>query len=572
MKKGQIYFAVIFFCIATGVSASDVSYSIINNTSTTTNSFSVSINTILTRTTYDCDLNQYDCKKTKELLNARLEDPLRLVTLDYFEEKERSKSTSTPVVVSGSVIEKKDLIFGNKLIPRNAKFITYSPDGKKLSYFYSDDEMIKTYKNFVTIFDDGRTLERFDSNGPWELVTDVYRMFDYTSDSKKLVYIDDRDGSSKLYLVDLENDKNLVGEPLISRKYTVLDFVVSDNGVYFIANRQGLYNWGIFELDLNTRILKTINPNVMYTNALVVINHNLIFTENNKGQGKIKAYNIKEGVSKDFVGITQEEVPNLSYKVINNKNIKGVLYLPNKEKALKKAIVWLHGGPFRQTAVDRHSYGSYATFDWMLDELVQSGVIVFKLDYPGSMGQGVAYTNSIVNNIGNVDVRNVSQAIDYVKSLGAKDVYLFGNSYGGYLSIKSLVDLNSKLSGAFAVAPVTDWKKLIDDVSPTPFEVHFGGVYNLNNKNLYDKSSIVMNLSKLQKPLYIFHGDLDNQVPFSQSEYLYKEALKLNKDIKYYSIKNQGHVISGVSQNEAICNKLFEGMSLSTTSEVCVMR
>lgn len=572
MKKIRIILVLSLLAVFSRASASNISYSIINSTSTTTNSFSFSINTILTRVTYDCDLGLYECKQSKEQINTRLEDPLKIVNLDFLNEKERNKSTSTPVIVPVPAVKKTDLIFGNKVIPKNAKFLTYSPDGKKLSYFQSDDEMIKTFKNFITVFDDGKTLERFDSNGPWELVTDVYRMFDYTSDSKKLVYIDDRDGSSKLYLVDLEKDKNLIGETLINKKYTVLDFVVSGNSVYFIANRAGLYSWGLFELDLNTRKLKTISPNVMYTNALVVVNNNLLFTENNKGQGKIKAYNLKEAVTKDFIGITQDSVSTPIYKIVNNKNIRGVLYSPKKEVSVKKAMIWLHGGPFRQTATDRHSYGSYATFDWMLDELVESGVTVLKLDYPGSMGQGTAYTNSIVKNVGNVDVKNVSLAIDYVKSLGAKEVYLFGNSYGGYLSIKSLVDLGSKLSGAFAVAPVTDWKKLIDDVSPTPFEVHFGGIYNSKNKNLYDKSSIVKNLSKLNKPLYVFHGDLDKQVPFNQSEYLYKEALKAGKDIKYYSIKNQAHVISGISQNEAICNKLFEGMSLATTSDICVLR
>ena len=62
------------------------------------------------------------------------------------------------------------------------------------------------------------------------------------------------------------------------------------------------------------------------------------------------------------------------------------------------------------------------------------------------------------------------------------------------------------------------------------------------------------------------------EVPFSQSEYLFKEALKVGKDIKYYSVKNQAHVINGVSQNEAICSKLIEMLSVSTTTELCVMR
>ncbi len=573
MKIIKLFFILIGLALASGVSASDVSYSIINTTSTTTNSFSFSINTILKRVTYDCDLNSYSCLQTKEQVNARLENPLQLVTLEFLDEKEKNKATTTPVVVTQtSVSKKEDLVFGGKVIPTDARFLTYSPDGKKLAYFRSDNTMIKTFKSFVVVFDDGKTLEKFASNGPWELVTDVYRMFGFTSDGKKIVYTDDRDGSSKLYLVDFDKSpKNLTGEALILKKYTVLDFVVSGNSVYFIANRASLYNWGLYELDLDTRKLKTVSADVMYTNGLALVNDNIVFTENNKGQGKIKAYNLKENLVKDFSGVSQESVENLPYKIINNKNIRGVLYSPKQGTSVKKAVIWLHGGPYRQTSPDKHSYGSYATFDWILDELVKSGVTVLKLDYPGSMGQGTAYTNSIVGRIGDVDVKNVSLAVDYVKSLGVRDVYLFGNSYGGYLSIKSLVELGTKVSGSVAVAPVTDWKKLIDDVSPTPFEVHFRGIYGQNNKSLYEKSSIVKNLSKLNKPLYVFHGDLDKQVPFSQSEYLFKEALKAGKNIEYYSVKNQAHVINGVSQNEAICSKLSEMLSLSTTTEFCVM-
>lgn len=574
MKRNKFILVIVSMFLASGASASDISYSIINSTSTTTNSFSFSVNTIVKRTSYDCELTSYNCLQTKEQVNARLENPLQLVTQEFLDEKEKNKATTTPVAVTQTSVQKKeDLVFGGKVIPTDARFVTYSPDGKKLAYFRSDNAMIKTFKSFVVVFDDGRTLEKFASNGPWELVTDVYRMFGFTSDSNKIVYTDDRDGSSKLYLVDLDKSpKNLTGEALILKKYTVLDFVVSGNSVYFIANRAGLYDWGLYELDLITRKLKTISANVMYTNGLALVNDNIIFTENNKGQGKIKAYNLKENLVKDFSGVSQESVENIPFKIINNKNIRGVLYSPKQGTSVKKAVIWLHGGPYRQTSPYKHSYGSYATFDWMLDELVNSGVTVLKLDYPGSMGQGTAYTNSIVGRIGDVDVKNVSLAVDYVKTLGVKDVYLFGNSYGGYLSIKSLVELNSKLSGAVAVAPVTDWKKLIDDVSPTPFEVHFRGTYSQSNKNLFDKSSIVKNLSKLNKPLFVFHGELDKQVPFSQSEFLYKEALRAGKDIQYYSIKNQAHVINGVSQNEAICSKLVEMLSVSTTTELCVMK
>lgn len=570
MHKIKIYSAIISLVLAGSVSASDISYSILNGTATTTNSFSFSVNTILKRTTYDCDLFTYNCVQSKEQVNARVENPIKEITLDFL--NERDANATTTKTVPGTVTPPKVITFGNYIVPNDAKFLTYAPDGKKIAYFKSDNTLIKSVKNFVVVFDDGKTLEKFESAGSWELVTDMYRMFGFTKDSKKLVYVDDRDGSNRLYLVDLEsNAKNLTGSTLIAKNYTVLDFIVEGDSVYFIANRESLYKWGLYELNLTTKKLNTISKNVMYTNGLAVVNNDLIFTDDVSGMGVIKSYSISSKTVKDFTGIVQEKIDTIPYKIINTPTLKGVLYNPAKGLSINKAVIWLHGGPYRQTDVDRHSYGSYATFDWMLDEMVRSGVTVLKLDYPGSMGQGVKFTTSIVGHVGDVDVKNVSQAIDYIKKTGIKDVYLFGNSYGGYLSVKSLVDLNSKLSGAIAVAPVTDWSKLVDDLVSSPFEIHFGGKESAKNKNLYAKSGIVNNLSKLNKPLVLFHGDIDNQVPFNQSEYLYKESLKVEKDIKYYAVKNQAHVISGVAQNESICLKLAEMLGVATTSQICVM-
>ncbi|KND50238.1 MAG: hypothetical protein AB198_02805, partial [Parcubacteria bacterium C7867-003] len=464
MKKIKLLLTILGLTFTSVVSASDISYSIINSTSTTTNSFSFSVNTILKRIIYDCDLTTYDCKQTKEQINQRLEDPIKLVTLDFLNEKEKNKATTTPTTTTVSVSKKEDLVFGNQLIPKDARFLTYSSDGKKLAYFKNDSSMIKSYKNYVLVFDDGKTLEKFEASGDWDLVTDAYRMFGFTGDSKKLVYVDDRDGSNRLYLVDFESkNQNLTGTPLITKNYTVLDFIVNGDNVYFIANRDGAYNWGLYELNLTTKKLSTIGKSVMYTNSLAIVGDNLIFTENSNGSGIIKSYFFNDKKVKSFTGILEDKLDTLPYKIVNTPNIKGVLYSPQKTVSTKKAVIWLHGGPYRQTDINRHSYGSYATFDWMLDEMVRSGAYVLKLDYPGSMGYGVKYTTSIVGRIGDVDIKNVSQSIDYLKNLGIKEVYLFGNSYGGYLSAKASVDLSSKIAGAIAVAPVTDWEKLIRD-------------------------------------------------------------------------------------------------------------
>jgi dipeptidyl aminopeptidase/acylaminoacyl peptidase len=547
--------------------ASSVSYTIINSTST--DKVSVSVNTILKRDFYDCSTTTFICEKTKEQINERLENPLKEITVDFLIERDKTATTSKKTIPVATTTQ---IDYRPFIVPQDARFVTYSPDGKMLAYFTSDKDHIKTFKNYNLLFEDGRTLGKFGLSHKWELVTDVFRMFGFNSSGDKLVYIDDRDGSSRLYIVHInDKTKNLTGEPLIKKNYTVLNFIVKGDYVYFIANREGPYYWGLYSLNLNSRKLNVISKDVMYTNDLVFVGDELIFTENVKGMGVLKSFSVGDGKVKSFSGISQEGVSFLPYKIIS-KPVRGIIISPEKEKNKSKAIIWLHGGPYRQASLVRHPYGSYATFDWILDEMVRNGITVLKLDYPGSMGYGIDYTQSLVGKIGEIDVKYVSQAIDFLKNSGIKNIYLFGNSYGGYLSIKGLVELDKKLSGAVAVSSVTDWKELLDKLAPTPFEVHFNGVYNEKNATLYKKSNILENLDKLTKPLVILHGDLDKQVPFSQSELLLKKSVELNKDVKYYSVLNQAHVISGVSQNEAICNKVAEMIGIKLQLDSCVMK
>jgi dipeptidyl aminopeptidase/acylaminoacyl peptidase len=568
MKKLFFLIIVGLFAVTSVASASSISYAIINSAGAT--STSVSISTILKRSTYTCDTTSYVCTLTKEATSTPVEPPLVQVTLDALKAKEGATSTpGTPYTPPTP----QPQVYGVFTLPYNAVSVTSSLDGKKIAYYVTQPGTVKTYNSYRLSFDSGKTLEKFNVMGNWDIVTDNTNLFGFTDDSNTLIYLDDRSGYQQLYAVDLTKDqKNLLGEPLVTKKYTVFDFVVKGDTVYFIANRAGVYTWGLFALDIKTKKLTEIYTPVMYTNNLVFSGNNLLFTIEKEGQGILRAYNIDTKEIKEFSGIPQDTVPVLPYTLLMKKGIKGSLIEPPKGIVKnKKAIIWLHGGPYRQSSPQRHSYGSYATYDWMLDEMVKEGTVVLKLDYPGSMGFGKAYSEDIVRHIGVSDVAYLKKAIAYLKQKGIKDVYLFGNSYGGYLSLKGAVELNGSISGAIAAAPVTDWKLLIERVSPTPFEAHFDGVPQAKNEALYKASSVVGSLSKLTKPILLFHGNLDKQVPFSQSDYLFKVMTEQNKDVTYYSVQNQAHIYNGVSQNQAICQKIASFIGVSSTSTTFCM-
>jgi dipeptidyl aminopeptidase/acylaminoacyl peptidase len=556
MPKNLIFTLIFLLMPFSGAAAFDIFYPIINSASE--ESLSVSINTITKRLTYDCLVAPYSCTLTKEVVNPRIAVPLEERRAEDIVPPPRATTTAT--TTSSSSVPAPTKLYPNFNYPNNAHFLTLSPDKKKLVYFLNDKAAIKTYHRYLLTFEDGRTLEKFGLTPSWELVTDNGKIFDFTTDSSKLIYLDDSRGFPQLTLVDLaKNPINLVGERLITKPYTVLDFLVHDNIVYYIANRASGFSWDLYALNLESRTLSLIHKGVLYTNHLALVGDNVIFTATKDGAGEMLAFNTKARAVSRFSGLATTAIPVHSSEVIATQTFKGS-YLP---ASTTKAVIWLHGGPYRQAAAHRHSYGSYATYDWMLDELVSAGVNVLKLEYPGSMGMGSDYARSLIGQVGLVDVLAVERAIDFLKSRGKSEIYLFGNSYGGYLALKAQVELPVKIKGAIAVAPVTDWRRLLSNTNYPYFSVHFGGFPNSLNDPLYKQADIVGKIGGVTNPVLIFHSEWDTQVPFDQSDYLIQSA---KSNVRYLRVKEQGHIITGVSQNEAICKEVASFVGAASTS------
>lgn len=559
------------------VNAADFSYTIINNVSDT--EVKLSISDYLTKTQYTCSLQNYSCVKNDQIVKDIEKNPITEITIasiTKLEEereavREQEKLNTNQTETSTTTSEKNK--YEPFILPKEVLYVKKSPDGSKIAYYTNTPGMVKKERTFYVQDLSGKIISHTTTFKNWDLINDFGKVFEWTKDGSKLVYIDDRDGSPKPYLIDFsKNPANLEGQLLVEKKYTVNDFIIGpDNILYIVANRNALYTWGIFGISLDGKSsLITVSKDVMYTNDLYIKNYLLLFNPQSKGASTLAAYNLIDKQVHHFTGI---EYPQLikntyTYKVLRTKDITGIVVEPNKKISPKNAIIWMHGGPYRQTAKIRHSYQSYGTFDWILDQMSNENTLILKIDYPGSYGLGSAYAGSLSENVGKTDVLAVKEAVRYLKDRGVEHVYLFGNSYGGYLTAKGLVELNQALDGGLAIAAVTDWAEIEKKWGPLLFEAHFGGGPNEQTQKLYDRASIVTPAQeKLTKPLILMAGSLDRQVPYEQSEFLLKELTKQGKNIKYYSIKDEKHVFAGVSQLESICTTLAGLINIHSTNE-----
>jgi dipeptidyl-peptidase-4 len=209
-----------------------------------------------------------------------------------------------------------------------------------------------------------------------------------------------------------------------------------------------------------------------------------------------------------------------------------------QDGATHPALVYVYGGPRAQVVRNQ----------WLpLFEqyMAQQGFVVFALDNRGSARRGTRFEATIHLQMGEAEVEDQLRGIRYLKSLPYIDpdrIGIFGWSYGGYMTLMSLLKAPQEFAAGVAVAPVTDWRL---------YDTHYTERYlghPAQNARGYEMSSVFPWIESLMAPLpplLIMHGMADDNVLFTNSTKAFK-ALQ-DKGILFDSMTYPGakHGLSG---------------------------
>lgn len=411
----------------------------------------------------------------------------------------------------------------------------------------------------------------------WDLLIEEPKLFSFSPDESKMVYLDDRDGYPALYLVNLETlaKTGFQGEILNAKKYSVVDFLLWDkNTLYFIANRDNPLLWTLYKYDFTTKEVTKVIDRVSYGNSMRRVGDHLLFLRIENNEIIPLLYSEAKGIERfptfgpSLISTATSTPPLIERKTLGVAGMSGVILRPAQATATSThpILIWLHGGPFRQTSIDRHSFISYGVYDWMLDELVKKGAVVIKLDYRGSYGYGRVFSESIKNNVGKGDVRDIVEATKKIKEkIPNNGVYLIGNSYGGYLSLRTIVDRPDIFTGAVSINGVTDWSTLLTDLRTSIFNIHFNGIPKKANSLLYSQASVINRIFALKaNPILLIHGEKDTTITVDQSKLLHNELLKKKKKSELVIYEGEDHVFAKESTMEDMCQRLMKFFLLKT--------
>lgn len=119
------------------------------------------------------------------------------------------------------------------------------------------------------------------------------------------------------------------------------------------------------------------------------------------------------------------------------------------------AVITVYGGPGVQYVLNR-----WPGLTW--DQVMaHNGFVVWQLDNRGSSGRGHAFESTLYHDMGEHELSDQKDGIQYLIAQGFVDparIGLYGWSYGGYMTLYTITHAPNLIKAAIAGAPVVNWR------------------------------------------------------------------------------------------------------------------
>jgi dipeptidyl-peptidase-4 len=229
------------------------------------------------------------------------------------------------------------------------------------------------------------------------------------------------------------------------------------------------------------------------------------------------------------------------------------LIRPADFDATKKypAVVMVYGGPHAQTVRD-----AWAGPNWE-QVLAARGFVVWGLDNRGSGGRGHKWESKLYRRFGKQELEDQKTGLRHLLQMGFVDparVGMYGWSYGGYMTLYSLLNEPDLFAAGVAGAPVTDWR-LYDTI----YTERYLGLPQENETGYRDSSAITY-AANLKAKLLLVHCYGDDNVLFQNSFQMAAALQKAGRtfEMMIYPDKSHGVTGPGRAQLSKLMTEFFE--------------
>ena len=246
-----------------------------------------------------------------------------------------------------------------------------------------------------------------------------------------------------------------------------------------------------------------------------------------------------------------------TFRGADGTELYGALYEPLVDAGASEApplLVAVYGGPHAQTVVDAWAL----TIDLRAQYLAQQGYLVLKLDNRGMAGRGLAFEAQLHRRMGAIEVDDQAAAVEQLAAAGEIDparVGVYGWSYGGYMTVMSMLRRPDLFRAGVAGAPVSDW-----DGYDTGYTERYMATPQRNAEG-YREASLLTHAAQLEGKLLLVHGGIDENVHFRHTARLITALTAANRDYDLLLFPQERHMprnAAGLEYQERKLAEYFE--------------
>ncbi len=222
------------------------------------------------------------------------------------------------------------------------------------------------------------------------------------------------------------------------------------------------------------------------------------------------------------------------------REIPALLYLPPaKFKPPYPVLVSIHGGPEGQARpyfLDRNNY--------IINEM---GVAMVRPNVRGSDGYGRSYLGLDNDRQREDTVRDIGALLDWIaqrKDLDQNRVAVSGGSYGGYMSLATMVHYSERLRCGIDYVGISNFVTFLKNTKDYRRDlrrVEYGDERIPAMHDFLQRISPLSSVERISVPLLVIQGANDPRVPASEAEQIVRKVKQGKREVWYLLAKDEGH-------------------------------
>ena len=202
-------------------------------------------------------------------------------------------------------------------------------------------------------------------------------------------------------------------------------------------------------------------------------------------------------------------------------------------------IIDIHGGPESQAIPGFNPFTQFL--------VREMGFVVITPNVRGSSGYGKTWLNLDNGEDREDAVRDIGALLVWIgaqRDLDPRRVFVSGGSYGGYMSLASMVNFGDRLRGGIDVVGISNFVTFLESTSAYRRNLRrpeYGDERLPKTRSYLQRISPLTNAARISKPLLVVQGLNDPRVPASESQQLVAKVRGRGGEVWYLAARDEGH-------------------------------